>query len=342
MTYIKRSNEPGQIAVVIGGTFIEEWAFHLYSVWLFTRSDLKTILLPSTAFGLINGVALSLYNMHTNLSQRTLHIPLPYQILSNAPMVFLWIWMNLLPFAINNQRQPEAIQEDALNKPWRTMPSQRLSQKAAKNLMLVFYLIAIIISFYLGNILQCLALVLLGHWYNDLRGADANYFIRNFINACGFICFFSGALQVAIGGRGYEGRRSESAIQLLGWWYVVIACIVFSTVQTQDMYDQRGDAARNRRTIPLVIGDMQARWTIAIPMAVWCWATPWFWASSALAYIAPVLLGLTVTVRTLWARNEKQDKITFLIWNCWLASVYLLPLFKAVETHLSSDREVTV
>ena len=337
MTYVKTVEKPRQIAISISQGFMEEWAFHLYSVWLFTRSDLKTILLPSTAFGLINGVALSLYNVDTTSPQHTLHLPSHSQVLCKTPMVFLWVWLNLLPFAINNQRQPEAIREDSLNKPWRTMPSQRLSPESAKYLMLVFYVIAIVTSFFLGNLLQCLALVLLGHWYNDLRGADANCLVRNFINACGFVCFFSGALQVAIGGRGFEGRRSESTIRLLGWWYVVIACIVFSTVQTQDMYDQRGDAARNRKTMPLVIGDMRARWTIAVPMAVWCWAAPWFWASSAPAYIAPVSLGLTVTVRTLWAKNEKQDKVTFLVWNCWLASVYLLPLFKAVETHLSSD-----
>ena len=75
------------------------------------------------------------------------------------------------------------------------------------------------------------------------------------------------------------------------------------------MYDQRGDAARNHKIKTLVIGDLQARWAIAIPMAVWCGAASSFWASSALACVAPVLLGLFVTVRVLWARNEKQDKI---------------------------------
>lgn len=163
-------------------------------------------------------------NLHTLLPQRTLHLPLPYQVLNKTPMVFLWIWVNLLPFAINNQRKPEAIQEDSLNKPWRTMPSQTLSPESAKHLMLFFYFIAILISGFFGNVLQCLVPVLLGHWYNDLRGADANYLIRNFINSCGFIC-----LPLRRPARrdwwacDLKEGRSESAFQL-SWMVVRCDC----------------------------------------------------------------------------------------------------------------------
>jgi len=307
-----------------------EWAFHLYSVWLFTSSDLKTIVIPSTAFGLLNGIAVSLCDLNTLSFQPNLHLPPPAQILRRTPMILLWTWINLLPFAINNQRQPDAIQEDMLNKPWRPLPSQRLSPQTAKRIMLALFFAAIVTSLFLGNLFQCLALVLLGHLYNDRRGGDVSCLARNLINACGFVCFFSGAMQVAIGGRrGVEGQRAESALQLPGWWYLVIACIVFSTVQTQDMYDQRGDAVRNRKTVPLVIGDGRARWTIAVPMALWCWVTPWLWASSPLAYMAPVFLGVAVAARTLRLRSEEEDKTTFRLWNLWLMSIYLLPLLKA-------------
>lgn len=132
--------------------------------------------------------------------------------------------------------------------------------------------------------------------------------MRNLINAAGFTSFASGAMQVGIGGRG-------SALQLLGWWSVIKACIEFSTVQTQDMYDQRGDAARNRKTVPLVMGDASARWTIAVSMVVWCVATLWLWRSSTKGYVVPVVLGLTVAVRTLWERSERGDRNTFRIWN---------------------------
>ncbi|TVY84928.1 Fumagillin beta-trans-bergamotene synthase [Lachnellula suecica] len=299
---------------------LRRWSYNLYSIWLFTFSDIKTIIAPSTAFGLVNAIAVS-------LNSRA-HVPSSSGIFIRTPLVAFWVWINLLPFAIDNQRQPDSIQEDLINKPWRTMPSRRLSPDAAKRIMLCLYPIAIIVSLALGNILQCIALICLGFWYNDLKGSDSSFAVRNFINACGFVCFASGAMQVAIG-------QHESALKLLGWWSPVVACIVFSTVQTQDMYDQRGDAVRNRKTLPLVIGDGPARWTIAIPMIMWCFFAPWLWKSSVAGYVAPVSLGLIIAARTLWKRSEKQDKTTFRFWNLWLVCVYLLPLIKATEGNLA-------
>jgi 4-hydroxybenzoate polyprenyltransferase len=314
----------------------QKCAFHAYSIWLFTFSDLKTIVLPSTVFGLVNGTVVSLE--YASTASSTVHLPPTRHILSKTPLVILWVWINLLPFAIDNQRQPGSTLEDSLNKPWRAMPSQRLSPQTAKRLMLVLYAIAILVSFPLGNLSQCLTVLGLGYWYNNLGGADVSFFIRNLINGCGFICFSSGAMQVAIGGWNHTTEAlkdgAPSAIYLQGCWFAVIAGIVLTTVQTQDMYDQRGDGARNRKTVPLVIGDGPARWSIALPMLVWCWAVPWLWASSMLGYLAPVSLGLIVAIRTLRVRTEKGDKVTFRIWNLWMVSVYLLPLIKAVETYV--------
>jgi hypothetical protein len=40
----------------------------------------------------------------------------------------------------------------------------------------------------------------------------------------------------------------------------------FSTLHMQDMYDQAGDSLRDRRTLPLVVGDSSARWMTIVPM----------------------------------------------------------------------------
>lgn len=189
----------------------------------------------------------------------------PSNVLARAPAIVFWVWINLLCFVIDNQRQPESIGEDLLNKPWRPLPSRRLSPSIVTCLMLSLYPVAAIVSYWHGNLTQCLCLAFLGFSYNDLHGADISCLTRNLINACGFIYFYFGALQVMLGG------PELSVFRYLGWWWLaVIALVVFSTVHTQDMYDQRGDAKRNRRTVPLVIGDAPARWTIALPMVVWC------------------------------------------------------------------------
>ncbi|TGO47637.1 hypothetical protein BCON_0269g00030 [Botryotinia convoluta] len=295
---------------------LKRCGYHIYTIWLFTFSDLKTIIFPSTAFGIIN--ALAIFMEQSSSSPETLTQKY-WQLLKTIPMILFWTWINLLPFAINNQRKPDAIQEDLLNKPWRSMPSGRISPEAAKRLMFTTYIFAIITSKILGNALHCLTLIALGFWYNNMRGADRCWVIRNLINAYGFICFASGAIQVAIG-------KDQAVSHLLGWWYCIIAGIVFSTVQIQDMYDQRGDKIRNRKTLPLVLGDAFSRWTIAVPMLIWCWLAPLLWSSSMSGFVLPVVVGLIITRRT-----EADDKRTFQLWNMWLVSVYLLPLVKAYE-----------
>ncbi|EPE24311.1 hypothetical protein GLAREA_08162 [Glarea lozoyensis ATCC 20868] len=152
--------------------------YHIYTIWLFTRSDLKTIVGPSTLFalvGLLSGPILT-----TNPS------PLLFETAKRLPRALAWIWINLLPFNIDNQRQPNSIAEDLKNKAWRPLRSRRLSPEQATRLMLALYLLAFLSSLALGGVWQCIGLMALGYWYNDLHGGDRLY-IRNFINACGYI-----------------------------------------------------------------------------------------------------------------------------------------------------------
>ena len=95
-----------------------------------------------------------------------------------ALLVAFWTWINLLPFAIDNQRQPAAIAEDSLNRPWRPMPSNRLTQKQARQIMFTIYPVAGLTSLYAGGLHQCIPLMVLGYWYNDCGGADISCVVR--------------------------------------------------------------------------------------------------------------------------------------------------------------------
>lgn len=292
----------------------ENVLYHLHSAYLFTASDLKTIVGPKTAFGIVSVLSASAFDIQPT--------PSPSWVLCRVPLVAFWTWINLLPFVIDNQRQPASIREDSLNKPWRPLPTKRLTQAQARYLILTLYPIALVASVLLGGVKQCLALMALGFWYNDCLGADSSFVVRNLINACGFICYASGAMEVAL------GRPLPENI-VLNQWFSVVGAVVFSTVQIQDMYDQAGDALRGRRTMPLVVGDAPCRWMIAVPMVFWTCFCPWFWSLGAGAYGAPAILGGTVVVKTLVQRTVKDDAVTFWIYNCWLVSLYLLPMVKS-------------
>jgi 4-hydroxybenzoate polyprenyltransferase len=287
---------------------------HMKLFWLFNFSDLKTIVIPSTVFGLTNAAAAEQFGFERAPSGLT--------ILRRILPTLFWVWLNLLPFAINNQRTPAAITEDSINKPWRPLPSRRVTPAQAKAWMLFFYTYAVCYSAFTGSALtQSASLVVLGTWYNNCDGADASPIVRNAINALGYICFTSGALEIAVG-----SKVALLSCGALIKWLGIIAGIVFTTVHTMDMYDQEGDAARGRRTLPLVIGDNAARWIICVFMYIWGVACPMFWHAPPLACAVSMMLAGTVGFRTLYWRSVADDKRTFIVWNVWMASVYTLPL----------------
>lgn len=285
------------------------WIYHPKTIWLFTLSDLKTIVGPATIFGIVNALCAPIFGIRPAPNTR---------ILNTIAITSFWTWINLLPFAIDNQRQAGAIKEDILNKPWRPLPSQRLTPPQAKKLMLLLYPLALCTSVLYGSWRQCLILMALGYWYNDRGGAEGCV-TRNFINACGFVCYASGAMEVALG-----NALPQNAA--LFQWFLVIAGVVFSTVQTQDMYDQAGDLARGRRTLPLVLGDWQSRVMTALPMLFWSFFCPRYWVTSLSISLMFAVTGSVIVARMLLLRDVWSDKVTFKIWNAWMVLLYLLPI----------------
>jgi 4-hydroxybenzoate polyprenyltransferase len=287
--------------------------YHLHTIWLFTYTDLKTIVFPSSAFGILTALSLSLSG--------AILLP-PFEVIQRLPTVLFWTWLNLLPFNIGNQRQAGAIIEDKQNKPWRPVISGRLTPKQAKYLQLAIYPIVFLVSAIFGGTPQSLVLVLLEYLYNDLEGSERSCVTRNVVNASGFTVYSSGALAVALKG---TGPLSATLYQ----WKIFMGAVVASTGHSQDMADQAGDRLRNRKTVPLVVGDGVARWTIAVPTAFWTVAAPRFWNLGVVGSLVQFVIGWTVILRTIIIRDVAGDKRTFQIWNLWMVSLYLLPLIRA-------------
>ncbi|CAI7651012.1 unnamed protein product [Penicillium glandicola] len=282
--------------------------YHIYTLWLFVFSDFKTIVGPSTIFGITNAWAASKYDPHI------LGALPPPQTISECPksigrvlVAASWVLINLVPFAINNQRGERAISEDRLNKPWRPFPRGRISNEWGSRIMIILYIFAPLYSVaFAGGFRHSVALIWLGVWYNNWGGADKNPVVRNIINALGYTCFASGAMEVTLGG-------SLLPLHPLGWsgrWLAVIVGIIFSTVQVQDLSDQPGDAKRGRRTVPLGWGDTTARWTIALPMLCWGMWCPMFWGVSSIWFAISVALASLVALRALVSFADQTVLIT--------------------------------
>lgn len=287
-----------------------------YTIWLFTRSDLKTILVPTSIFGITNSLALSSYGLSPDANGGGLA---PHRL----PLVLFWIWIHLLSFNVNNQRSPASVAEDKLNKPWRPLAAGRISPPVARMLGIIVCPTTTAVSLAMGVAWrQSLLGVLLTVWYNKWGGSEVDPLLRNFITGLGYVCFTSGALEVAAGLPLplFEGR--------LAAWLAILLAVVTTTMHVQDLEDVEGDRQRDRRTAPIVLGDAACRWSIALPMLGWGILCPWFWNVGPFVAAASCFLAFTVAWRTLFMRDEAADRVTFWAWNAWMSSLYVLPFFQ--------------
>ena len=288
--------------------------YNLYTLWLLTYSDLKTTVCPTVLFGVFS--CLSGPVLTTNLSSAKC------VSLSQLMQVALWTWVHTLFVDIQNQKQPGAATEDKINKAWRPLPAGRLTEYQMECLMSAMYFVIPLASSCFDTTPQSLGLMVLGFIYNDLRGADKNFVVRNLLNAMGISTLCSGATAVALSGS--QGSMTATA----HIWILLISMVIFTTVQVQDMADQAGDHTRQRRTLPLVFGDGTARWTVVIPVGFWSLFCPRFFHLGALGFLMPVLLGGTVILRTLTIRSVEGDKQTYRVYNIWMVNLFLLPFVK--------------
>ncbi|KAJ5690743.1 hypothetical protein N7462_005135 [Penicillium macrosclerotiorum] len=295
---------------------------HLFTLWLFTVTDIETVILPCTVLGISNILAQSpvILDEWLHIFKRTL-------------TVVIWLWVNLVPLTISNQRGPASILEDSANKPWRPLPSRRITPHQAKRVMLAFYVVSQIYSrMYSGGGLQSFGLAILGTWYNRFEGGEHHPLLRNFINALGYLCFTSGVVEIALGDTKHQHHRSLDSGEYIGHmdspklWPAVITGIIVSTMHIQDMYDQEGDALRGRKTLPLVIGDKATRRSLAIAMVLWGIICPILAQVEDLVFLASCLLTFSIAFRTLTWRDPASDKITYRVWNIWASLVFIMPL----------------
>lgn len=286
---------------------------HLQTLYLLTASDLIPVLCPQLLFAL------------SSILNPSLHTSTPdtLTILTHLPHALLWIWLHLLLLGLSNQRQRASIAEDAVNKPWRPIPSGRLDQHHARYLLLCMIPVTYILSHYvLGATFETAALFVFNWIYNDLDAAE-DLVLRNVLNVLGMTTIGVGARAVLTGESVYAMSDEEMM------WVLVCGGVILTTIQVQDLKDQEGDGKRGRRTVPLVIGDGAARWGTAGAVGAWSVAVPGYWGmGSVVGWVVPLVLGGVVAGRMLVYRDVVSDRRTYIVWALWVVSVYMMPVMK--------------
>lgn len=299
----------------------------LHDLWLITKDDVPTFVLPNTAFGVCSALAGSRLLSHPTS---------PSAVLCQIPAVLIFNWTNLLVFDLANQRLPKSIKEDSLNKPWRPLPSGRMTQADARLAMIITIPSVIAFNSIVLDTGTESAIICSGTWvYNDLEGGE-HWIFRNILCAVAFAVFNKASTKVAAGtstmftmSPNFQARHVSGSGPILtgeGYaWLVTISCVILTTMHIQDLKDQEGDRARGRLTVPLALGDANSRWSIAIPILLWTGSIILYWQPNPALALSTATLALYVVWRCLRLRDSRSDRRTWQLWTLWTALLYAIP-----------------
>ncbi|KAF4615939.1 hypothetical protein D9613_011359 [Agrocybe pediades] len=282
----------------VAGHSFSRLRYNAYTLFLFSKSDIKTTLIPVSFFA-IGAAPLS-----------------PVDSVSHAIQAVVWIWMHLLHFNLSNQvRDPE---EDLANKPWRPLPSGRITLENARMFRYIAPFVCMIVSllyspavFYAST-----AFAILIPMYHELHG-DQHWLSKNLMNAIGYACFATGATLVA--------RVDRSHLDVTGALSIfIISSILATTIQAQDFQDVDGDKSVGRKTLPIVFPNL-SRYTPLISLLLWSFYLTTLWEVGRVGTIAFNALAVLVGLRYYIFRTAKDDEISYCLYNVWLATAFAMP-----------------
>ncbi|KAH8816996.1 UbiA prenyltransferase family-domain-containing protein [Xylogone sp. PMI_703] len=287
---------------------------------LITESNIKAYVQPVILFAMLSvasgGVTTNSHPTYNELINAFLHTA-------------VYIWLYVLYFDCSNQKDPESIKEDKLNKPWRAIPSGRLSIEGAERWYVVAScLLLLASSTWLGGFPEAVAFMIETWVYDYASGANF-WWGKNLINALFYMTGQLGGTRVAARAMG-----STSITRASYEWCILLGINTFTTVQIQDLRDQEGDKIRGRRTMALALGDGTTRWITALFISFWSIVCPAYWGNGhfTMGYILPPLIGITVSARVLSNRSVKADRSTFHYYTLlWLPALYSIPLLSKYQ-----------
>ena len=115
---------------------------------------------------------------------------------SHVIQCVLWLWLHILQFNLSNQvRDPE---EDKRNKPWRPLPSGRITLANALILKYITTVVCLSVSYSYSTcvLISSASLSLAIPIYHEMHG-DQHWLSKNLMNSIGYSCFATGATLVA-------------------------------------------------------------------------------------------------------------------------------------------------
>ncbi|EKM52334.1 uncharacterized protein PHACADRAFT_126070 [Phanerochaete carnosa HHB-10118-sp] len=276
-------------------SLLSHFRFHARTVLLFTAADMKTIFVPISVFACATA---PLYSVPHFLSGIT------------------WIWSH--QFMCNVSNQARGAEEDAVNKPWRPLPSGRITQSQAITLRWISAGLCVWWSAIYGG---DLALTSLGLFFTtflyDELGLAGHPIGKNFCNIGGYTTFEIGATKL-MGAAHDMDNISTTAVCISG-------ILIFTTVQVQDFADVEGDKRLGRVTFPIYAPEFSRQFTL-IAITMWSLFLSYFWKIGPYFGAMYMVLGIILGLHLYLYRTEAHDRSSYILFNVWLTIAHIMPL----------------
>ncbi|KAJ6506420.1 hypothetical protein C8R47DRAFT_1209594 [Mycena vitilis] len=269
--------------------------YDLDTLWLFTKSDFMTTMIPISIFAIVAA---------------------PLTSMRNIPHLVFWLWFHLLHFNASNQT---ATLEDETNKPDRPLPSGRITLQAAITLRwtLMPMCWALSLAYSKETMFSSMALSALTLMYNELGGSGAHFVSRYALNGLGFAAFEAGTTLVA--------KDDKTSLDGAGRLAIFLSASIFTTtIYAQDFRDVVGDSLINRDTIPLHFGS-PSRMALLLGVVSWSISLSWIWGLDLYSAGAFVALGIFAGGRFIKHTTVEEDRDSYFYYNIWVSVAHILP-----------------
>ncbi|KAJ6496295.1 UbiA prenyltransferase family-domain-containing protein [Mycena sanguinolenta] len=264
--------------------------YQLETLYLFFATDIITTIMPVVIFAVSCAPVC------------------PQQRLSRTIQCIFWMWLQILHCNLANQTSATSLKEDLTNKPFRPIPSGRVTLAQVIVWRYICLACGLLLSALYGRrvVLANIALTIVIVMYNDGRAA-AHWFSRNLVNAVAFGVLETGATLVAACDHHRFGEAAHLSL-------IFSFGIIVTTIHTQDFQDRVGDKMTGRRTLPIVL-PVLSRYTIFVGVIAWSVVLSRVWRLDLLAQIPLTLLGTIVGFRCSMLRTVQSDKLTYVLYN---------------------------
>lgn len=204
------------------------------------------------------------------------------------------------------------------NRPWRPLPSGRVSQAAAVRLRRITVLLCLLHSSAYGwDMTGVTAGLIFTTYFYDNVGLASHHVGKSLCNVGGYATFEIGATKLT---------GHTRTLDHVSWIAILISgALIFTTIHTQDFPDVEGDAKLGRVTFPIYAPEAARLFTVCV-MPAWSLFLCRFWKMNMAMGAAFCTLGAITGFRFYWWRTQEHDARSYVIFNIWLMFAHILPM----------------